>query len=316
MLDENSAFDSKGSFASDHPPLRLEVSEIPQPYQGVAIDVCEALRSEFGADLLGVALSGSVAYGTPHRHSDLDIRALTTLPWSQRRTFWVRGVHVDLGIDPADEIYRSLKDRQVAPTVIIFRGCRVLFDRVGHLSAIRQKAQESDLRGRPFLTDAESVLFRHVLKGNLLSILSIIDSDPASAHFAIFGTLWAAIDVELRLRRVWATSKPTHQVGTIAHYAPELTSHVTMITNATVPIPQKFAHLCKLVYSVLAKLDGHYGATWAGEKHPVQWMIRCRAESGAATSMAERSNPKSTRQGIIIRETSDLDMFYATLNLR
>lgn len=90
-------------------------------------------------------------------------------------------MHVDLGIDPADEIYRSLKDRQVAPTVIIFRGCRVLFDRVGHLSAIRQKAQESDLRGRPFLTDAESVLFRHVLKGNLLSILSIIDSDPASA---------------------------------------------------------------------------------------------------------------------------------------
>jgi predicted nucleotidyltransferase len=54
-----------------------------KPYNQIIEQVVANLREEFGLDLLGVLLTGSLAYGIPRLHSDIDLFIIIRPSWRQ-----------------------------------------------------------------------------------------------------------------------------------------------------------------------------------------------------------------------------------------
>ncbi len=74
--------------------------------EAVIETVVAQLHAEFGPQLLGVLVTGSLIHGTPSPSSDLDMHVLIDRPQRQRRNQLVAGLEVEMFINPPWQVER------------------------------------------------------------------------------------------------------------------------------------------------------------------------------------------------------------------
>src|SRR5581483_1900091 len=98
------------------------------------------LRAEFGAGLLGVLATGSHIHGTPGPNSDLDAHVVIEMPQRQRRNFVLRGVEVELFLNPPFRVRGYFAERH-AGTLHMFAFGRPIYDPHGVLAQLQAEAR-------------------------------------------------------------------------------------------------------------------------------------------------------------------------------
>ena len=212
------------------------------------------LLSEFGDDLLGILLGGSVAYGTPMPNSDIDLYVLIRSSWRQRRNELVEGVEVEMLINPVEQIRRELLARQPATVEMFARG-RAVHDPAG---VVREKVQlarqmAAEPRDRP--GQSELYFLRYRPSDLLKDVEDLIDLDPHTAELLTGLTVHRIIDAHWRLQGRSAP-KPKHALQALRDDAPELARLAELALDVDLPLPQRSEHLRRLCQDVLAPVGG------------------------------------------------------------
>lgn len=254
-------------------------------YEEAIHKTVDSMKDEFGADLQGMLLGGSVAYGSPCKRSDLDIYVIVRRPWRQRRTTFVDGVEVELFINPVRQIRKEIQEADPATCTMFARG-RVLHDPDGVIASLVSEARAVREQPRPEVRPEDVPLPRYQPTDLLKDAQDLAGIDEAAAKYLIFVTLQATMDAYYRIARRWPP-KPKHLLRDLHAHAPELEQAVRRVLSCDGPAADRCAALAALVEDVLRPVGGLLGE-WesvpepiAGEKQDGE-VTRCLADRSGA----------------------------------
>lgn len=238
-----------------------------QKYNSALRKIVTAMQTEFGADLLGMLLGGSVAYGFPAKRSDLDIYVIIRHPWRQRRTLFVDEVEVELFINPPHKIREEFKKTEHPATLSMFARGKILYDPNGLIAELVGLAKQIWQGHRPVVAEKDQALLRYGPTDMLKDAQDLAESDPEIAIYQIVLTLQTTLDVYYKLQRHWSV-KSKHLFLELGKVAPEIEKQARTILAGNLSAVERCEHLEKLVAHVLHPIGGLLGE-WESERLPV-----------------------------------------------
>ncbi|MEW5867054.1 MAG: hypothetical protein AB1774_09395 [Bacillota bacterium] len=227
-------------------------------YENAIEKIVADMREEFGADLLGMLLGGSVAYGIPCRRSDLDIYVIIRPSWRQRRTVVVGDVEVELFINPVHRIRKEFKDVDHDSTFAMFAQGRILYDPDGVMATLVKEAREVWEQPRPALPPDALPLLRYIPTDVLKDAQDLAETDEVAANYLIFMTLQATLDAYYKIQRRWPV-KPKHLLRDLHGHAPDIEQAVRQILSGEGSAEERCVLLSRLVEQVLEPVGGLLG---------------------------------------------------------
>jgi hypothetical protein len=230
--------------------------DISERYRHALQKVVDKLHEEFGPDLLGLLLAGSVAYGTSYTRSDLDIFVIIEPSWRQRRAIFVDSIEVDLFINPPQKIREYFADTDdSASTITMFARGRILYDPTGIMQTLAAEAKQLYEQPTPELTPQALLLLRYGLTDMLKDAQDLAETDPEAAAYQISLTLQAVLDAYYKLQRRWQP-KPKHLLRDLHAHSPEIERRVRVILSAEGIPHERCERLAELVDTVLSPVGG------------------------------------------------------------
>lgn len=214
----------------------------------------DKLLGEFGDDLLGILLGGSVAHGTPMPNSDIDLYVLIRPSWRQRRNEVVEGVEVEMLVNPVEQIRRELLARQPA-TVDMFARGRAVHDPSGVVDEQMQLARRMDAEPRDRPDQSELYFIRYRPSDLLKDVEDLIDVDPHAAELLTGLAVHRIIEAHWHLRGRPAP-KPKHALQALRADAPDVARMAELALDTDLPLRQRTEHLRRFCENVLAPVGG------------------------------------------------------------
>jgi hypothetical protein len=254
-----------------------------EPYDQIIETVMADLQSEFGDDLLGVLLVGSLAYGVPRPHSDIDLFALIRPAWRQRRTFFVDEVEVEIFFNPVQQVRAEFRDTDNPATIAMFAQGRILFDPTGLMKQLVHEAQSTWQRPRPAVAPGTYRHFslRYTCVDLLKDAQDLLEVDEDAAEWVMFAALQSALNAYYHIQRRWPV-KPKYQLSDLEQHAPDLALLVRRMLSGKSSIQERYMALESLIDQVLEPIGGRLGE-WRSAPESV-------AESAPATIHDQRMN--------------------------
>jgi hypothetical protein len=120
--------------------------------------VVQRLRSEFGADLLGVLAGGTRLRGEGDAHSDIDMVVVIERPRRKRWNIMMAGVEIEMFINPPFQMRRYFKDERRSGRGQMPHLCatgRIVFDPQGTMATIQAEARSVWQAGPPPLSEQD-----------------------------------------------------------------------------------------------------------------------------------------------------------------
>jgi len=207
----------------------------------------------------GVILFGSVAHGTATADSDLDVLVLTagTDACANISHPAIGGVKLDLSFNSlaqlSDLLDEQLRDGSRRP---MLAGGRILFDKDGDLTTLRERADAA--RPRPVPPERHQhiqFLFFHLHD----KIARFLTSDPTTALLSLHLGLGEALDWHYRLRGEWRVSSKW-LLADLRRWDAPLAALVTRCVAAG-DLAAKYAAWNAIVEHTLAPLGGRGAIT-------------------------------------------------------
>ena len=214
--------------------------------------VTEQLENEFGHDLLGVMVTGSVAYGTPMKGSDLDLFALIRPAWRQRRRFAVDGVDVDLYINPVERI-RTKMGGDYNKTIDMFAKGRIVHDPQGLIAELIAEARQ--IKESPPRPPTDTYNLRYRPTEALRDAEDLADADAQAAELQLAVALRESLEAMFR-REGKRPPKPKHLLQLVAEHAPDIAGDARRVLDSAVPIGERIELLRQLTQRILAPAGG------------------------------------------------------------
>ncbi|HTD33289.1 MAG TPA: hypothetical protein VK665_06495 [Candidatus Elarobacter sp.] len=147
--------------------------------------VLSELREEFGARLLGVVLTGSGATDSACASSDVDLFAIATTDWFQRRRITREGVAVDLFIEPTTRLDLQLRrGGNVAYIHALAHGI-ILADSGSVARRYVDLARSVHAAGPPAPTGGDLFMVRLRARTLLDKTRSVVHDDPHVARYLL-----------------------------------------------------------------------------------------------------------------------------------
>lgn len=220
-----------------------------------ALDVVTGeLVEEFGDDLLGLLMAGSVAYGTPMHNSDLDLYVLIRPGWRQRRNRVREGVEVEMLVNPVAQIRREL-ETGVGPTAEMFSRGRICLDPTGVVAELVSMARRVEAR-TPVPPGATQVYFIRYRPSDLIrDVEDLLEVDRVAAGLLLVLALDAVLAAhwELRGRMV---PKPKHRLEALRNEARETAEAAERILDPAIGLAERVTMLRELGEMVLEPIGG------------------------------------------------------------
>lgn len=228
-----------------------------EPYSQIIETVMKDLQSEFGADLLGMLLAGSLAYGVPLPHSDIDLFAVIHPSWRQRRTLFVEGMEVEIFLNPVEQVRAEFYDTDSPATIAMFAQGRILFDPTGLISQLVQEAQDIWRHPRPAVVPGTYAYFalRYTCVDLLKDAQDLLEVDEDAAEWTMFAALQSALNAYNHIQRRWSV-KPKYQLSDLEHHASDLARLVRCILAGSASIQERYMALESLIDRVLEPIGG------------------------------------------------------------
>jgi hypothetical protein len=228
-----------------------------EPYDHIMTTAMSNLHTEFGADLLGVLLVGSHAYGIPRPQSDIDLFAIIRPSWRQRRTLFMEGVEVEIFLNPIQQVRAELHDTDRSATIGMFAQGRILFDPTGLVKQLVQEAQDIWQQPRPPVTPGSSLHFslRYSCVDLLKDAQDLLTVDENAAEWVMFATLQSALNAYYHIQRRWSV-KPKYQLSDLEQHAPDLAQLVRCILSRQSSIEERCLILSRFIDQVLEPIGG------------------------------------------------------------
>jgi hypothetical protein len=218
------------------------------------------LQREFGDDLLGVLLVGSLAYGVPRPHSDIDLFVLIRPAWRQRRTLFVDGVEVEIFLNPVQQVRAEFCDTDDPATIAMFAQGRILSDPTGLMKQLVHEAQSIWQRPRPAMAPGtyEHFSLRHTCVDLLKDAQDLLEVDEDAAEWVMFAALQSTLNAYYQIQRRWPI-RPKYQLSDLAQHAPDLALLVRRILSSQSSIQERYMALESFIDQVLEPIGGRLG---------------------------------------------------------
>lgn len=169
----------------------------------VSESVVRMLRGEFGAQLVGVLLVGSRAYGTPRASSDWDFFVLIDATWRQRRLLRIGGEEVEFLINPISQVRREFNMWEQPATVDMFAHGLILDDRAGSVAELQAQARQIWQAGPPPADPKRIAQWRYALCDLVKDVQDLQKDDPHSSEWLMGQGVLSALTGHYRLSRHW-----------------------------------------------------------------------------------------------------------------
>jgi len=168
--------------------------------------VVQRLRTEFGADLLGVLAGGSRLRGEGDANSDLDIVVVISNPQRRRWNLMITGVEIEMFINPPFRMRRYFEEERLSGRGQMSHLCatgQVVFDPQGEMAAIQSEARAILEAGPPPLTEQERWQFRYHAADSLRDIEDVRMKDEETTGLLLALVLFQLIDYHYRISGRW-----------------------------------------------------------------------------------------------------------------
>lgn len=244
--------------------------DIMKPYNQVIEQVVTNIRRELGSELLGILLVGSLAYGVPRPHSDVDLFIVIRASWRQRRAFLVNGVEVEMFINPVHQVRAEFQDTDAPATIAMFAQGRILYDPEGVIGQLAQEAQHIWHSPRPAVVAGtyEHFYLRYAPVELLKDAQDLLGVDEEAALYVIFTAFQSALNTYYRIQRRWEVS-PKDQLSDLVQHAPELAHLVKRILTGNLPLQERCETLSTLIDQILEPMGGRPGE-WSSPQETLE----------------------------------------------
>lgn len=178
---------------------------------GIRETHCAALQStaaglvaEFGQELLGIIVGGSVGRGHARPDSDLDLFVLVAVPWSQRRRGRASGIEIDVFIDPAIKVRHLIRNVKNPVVIENYATGLIVWDRDAATAALARQANEVYGGRRNELPDTARFSLQERAKDLMLAVeRAVDDSCEDSAKYLLSCLLVHCINAYYEVNRLW-----------------------------------------------------------------------------------------------------------------
>lgn len=215
--------------------------------------VSARLEEEFGDDLAGILLAGSVAYGHPMETSDLDLYVVTDKPWRQRRNLVVDGVDVELFINPRHKA--SSEILQAGSTTDMFARGRIIHDPRGVMAGLVEEARSVHETPRPIPLGDDLERLRYMVTDTVKDAYDLVVAGVEGFDLAVHDALRWTLDAYYQLagRRM---PKPKYVAADLRSREPALADVVALILDTSRPPRERWERLDALSREVLDLVGG------------------------------------------------------------
>jgi len=227
--------------------------------------VVQRLRSEFGADLLGVLAGGSRLRGEGDAHSDIDIVVVIERPQRKRWNIMMAGVEIEMFINPPFQMRRYLENERRSGRGQMPHLCatgRIVFDLQGTMATIQAEARSIWQAGPPPLSEQDRWQFRYHTADSLRDIEDLRTSDEDHAVLLIALLLSRLIDQHYRISGRWL-HKPKRVLSDLSRWDVAASRLARQACNGSVPISARCDAIRALADHVLAPLGGVMPIEWS-----------------------------------------------------
>ena len=238
-----------------------------EPRHRAALDAAvAALHEEFGDDLAGLLLTGSLARGEGDVNSDLDLYVLVDRPWRQRRTRWIDGVEVELFLNPVARIGYAMTEDGDTHCAHMFVTGRAIYDRDGAVARLQETAADLLAAGPPEPAPYELLMARY-RPADLLADARDVAADPAACAAMISLTLWVTLEAHYAIARRW-WPKQKRLLADLEAWDAETAALARATLDQATGLDARLDALEQLVDRVLRPAGGRLGE-WESEREPV-----------------------------------------------
>lgn len=250
-------------------------------HEDALAEVLPDLVAEFGADLVGVLLTGSAATGQTDPDSDLDLVVLIRPPWRQRRARLVGGINVELFVNPVGQILREVDQPESPATILMFAQGRPVLDPDGTVAGLVAIAKERRSAGAPPLRGIALDAMRYRIADLVGDVGDLQDREPAGSRLLAGMAVDLVLDTHYRIHGR-LRSKPKHLLADFDTWSPEVAKAArSALTAPTVALVNEVRALAELV---LAPVGG-MARVWVTEPEPLD------IEDSAAVLPPDRRGP-------------------------
>lgn len=238
-----------------------------QPVDDIIRKVPADLQAEFGAELLGVLVTGSRVHGTPDATSDLDMHVVISAPRRQRRNRVVDGLEVELFINPPFQIRCYMAESRGVDEHMFTCG-RVVYDPRGVIAALREEAASLWQAGPPAIGDREAWQHRYFPADLLRDLQDLDPADEATATLLVVRTVERLLQSHYRLQGRWI-QKPKRLLADLQQWDP-LAARLTRAALSSGPPAERTEALQQLAEHVLMPVGGVMPLAWETEWEELQ----------------------------------------------
>lgn len=224
-------------------------------YDEITQHVLADLQKELQSDLLGVLLVGSVAYGIPGPHSDIDLFAVIRPSWRQRRMFMVDDIEVEVFLNPVQQVRTEFQMFDAPSTISMFAQGRILSDPECVVQQLVQEAQHIWQQPRPAVNPAMYDRLRYVPLDLLKDAQDLLDVDEEAAIMVMMAALHVALDAYYKIHRLWPVP-PKKQLQDIEAHNQELGQLIRSTLSYRLTIHERYNVLSAFIDRVLEPIGG------------------------------------------------------------
>jgi predicted nucleotidyltransferase len=197
------------------------------------------LAREFGKQLCGILVGGSVARGKTHEHSDVDLFVLTDLQRVQRRRQLKNGVLVDFFLSSRAEIDRQMTSSGSHVIVRNYAEGFTVYDRSGVVRDLHLRAKQLLQQPRRAPTAEECFTYSHRFTDRMKDFsASLSRGDEISANFHLFMLIQMGIESYYLFARRWQTS-PKAILADMEIASPCIYANLIALLNPRISVREK-----------------------------------------------------------------------------
>jgi predicted nucleotidyltransferase len=221
----------------------------------------ELLQEEYGAQLLGVLLTGSRVHGRPGPTSDLDVHVLIEGVRRRRKNIMLDGMEIEMFINPTFQVARYFDEGPA--TMHMYALGRIIYDPQGRMAEIQALARARWEAGPPPIKPLAIWRHRYLPADLLRDLEDIGTSDLATSALLIGRTLELLLEAHGALSGHWL-EKPKRRVTDLERWDPAAAA-LTRAALECGPLKERVAALRQLADHVLTPLGGLMPLEWETE---------------------------------------------------
>jgi predicted nucleotidyltransferase len=219
--------------------LNVDVCGIPESHRGTLRSVSGSLQEEFGDDLLGIIVGGSVGRGNARQDSDLDMFVLVGVPWSQRRRSRISGIEVDMFVDPAVRVRNLIRNGKNPVIIENYATGRIVWDPDGATVSLARQAIEAYKRKRNEVPDGVRFSLQERAKDLVAAIERDVDASRGeSAQYLLSCLLVHCVSCYYDVNGLW-DPPPKRRIDDLRQRDPMFSDAVELLLSATAPMQRR-----------------------------------------------------------------------------